>query len=104
MDTRILANALELFASIDPELQIQTMRVYLFVAIKGSCNQKDVEIGLKMSNPSASRNVSYWTDLRFDKKAGKDFISRHDDVSDRRHKVLMLTKKGKEFYEKVKKI
>lgn len=104
MDTRILDKTLELFASIDPELQIQTIRVFLFVAIKGSCVQKDVETGLGMTNPSASRNVSYWTDLRFDKKAGKGFISRHDDVSDRRHKVLMLTKKGKEFYEKVTKI
>lgn len=87
---------------VDQELQLQTLRVFLFVAHRGSCTQKELELGLQITNGSASRNVSYWTDLRFDKKPGKGFIMRVEDPQDRRYKILTLTKSGREFWERFK--
>jgi DNA-binding MarR family transcriptional regulator len=89
---------------VDSELQLQTLRVFLFVAHRGSCTQKDLEIGLRITNGSASRNVSYWTDLRFDKRPGKGFIIRIEDPVDRRFKVLTLTKSGRDFLERLKQV
>ena len=104
MDTNLLDKVLEEFGVVDPELQLQTLRAFLFVAHRGSCNQKDVELALKTTNASASRNISYWTDRRFDKKEGKGFIARVEDPSDRRYKILTLTRTGKEFLERIRSI
>lgn len=104
MDTHLLDKCLSLLGEVDNELQIQTLRVFLFVAHRGSCTQKDVELALNYSNSSASRNVSYWTERRFDKREGKGFIVRLEDPTDRRYKVLTLTKKGKEFFERIREL
>lgn len=104
MDTYLLDKCLSVLGEVDNELQIQTLRAFLFVAHRGTCTQKDVELALKYTNSSASRNISYWTALRFDKREGKDFIIRLEDPSDRRYKVLTLTKKGKEFLEKIRSV
>lgn len=99
MDTYLLDNALSKVSDlVDAELQLQTLRCFLFVAHRGSCTQKDVENALKLSNASASRNISYWTERRFDRKDGKGFIMRVDDPHDRRFRVLTLTKKGRDFF------
>lgn len=87
---------------VDPELQFQTFRCFLFVAHRGSCTQKDVEEGLGVSNASASRNISYWTQQRFDRKPGKGFIMRVEDPNDRRYRVLTLTKQGRDFFHELR--
>ena len=101
MDLNELTNALETFSKIDPEVQIQTMMCFLYVAKRGKCSQKGVELDLKLTNAAASRNISYWTDRRFDRKPGKDFIERREDDHDRRYKVLQLTLKGQSFLDKL---
>ena len=104
MDTFLLDKVLEELDEIDEGIQIKTLRAFLFVAHRGSCNQKDVEKALKFTNASASRNISYWTDVTFDRRQGQGFIIRLEDPSDRRFKILTLTKKGKEFYQKLRSI
>lgn len=102
MDTHILDKGLEAFAEVDPELQLQTIRVFLFVAHRSPCNQKDIEFALGMTNSSCSRNVSYWTDRRFDRKPGKGFIARVEDPADHRYKLLTLTKRGRDFLDQLR--
>lgn len=97
-------NACDLLAEVDTELQLQTLRCFLFVAARGTCSQKDLELSLGLTNASASRNISYWTDRRFDRKPGKGFIERVEDDYDRRFKTLTLTKKGKDFLAKLREI
>jgi hypothetical protein len=87
---------------VEPELQLSTLRAFIFVATREKCTQSDVEHHLQTTNGSASRNVSFWTDRRADRKPGKDFIMRQEDDYDRRYKVLTLTRKGKAFWEKMK--
>lgn len=104
MDLMTLERAIEQFSEVDEEIGIQTLRAFLFVAARGSCAQKDVELGLGQTNASASRNISYWTDRRFDRKPGKGFIMRVEDPYDRRFRSLTLTQRGREFVEKLRKV
>ena len=102
MNIHDLDTVLDLFASeVSPEVQVQTIRTLLFIASRGSCNQKEIEKELNFTNASASRNVSYWTDRKADRKEGMQFVVRTEDPYDRRYKILTLSRKGKEFMEKV---
>ncbi len=102
MDVNILTREIETFADVDPEMQITTMLVFLFIAQRGVCTQKDVEIGLGLTNATASRNVSYWCDHKAFNVEGIGFVERTEDPRDRRYKLLRLTKAGMKFYDKVK--
>lgn len=103
MTPSALNNILEWIADeIDPDIQLGTLRAFLFVAERGKCQQKDVELNLKSTNASTSRNISYWTDRRFDRKPGMDFIKREEDDFDRRLRNLTLTKKGQDFFNQLK--
>ena len=102
MDTNALTRALEKFAEIDYEMQLPAMLAFLFVAHRGKVSQRILEDNLKMSNSAASRNVSYWTDRRFDRKPGVGFIQREEDDHDRRLKNLMLTPSGQKFFDELR--
>lgn len=104
MHPNTLMNVCELLSTIDSEIQLQTLKTFLYVAARGSCSQKDLEMTLKLTNASASRNISYWTDRRFDRKPGKGYIERIDDEFDKRFKTLRLTRKGRDFVTKLKEI
>lgn len=84
------------------DCQINTLRTLLFVGQRGTCTQKDVEEFLETSNATTSRNVSYWTERRFDRQEGVGYIERTQDDYDRRMRNLTLTKRGHVFYEKIK--
>ena len=87
---------------VSPEVQLSTLRAFIFVATRGKCTQKDVELHLGTTGASASRNISYWTERRFDREPGMGFIRREEDEFDRRIKSLTLTKSGLAFYSKLK--
>jgi DNA-binding MarR family transcriptional regulator len=96
-------NILDLLAKeVSPELQIQTLRTFLFIASRGECTQKDVEHNLNLTGGSVSRNVSYWTERRYDREKGMGFIDRVEDDYDRRLRKLTLSKEGQKFYNKLK--
>ena len=102
MNAYELDRVLSLIADeVGPDVQVQTVRTLLFIAMRGSCNQKDIEIELNFTNASASRNVAYWTDVKADRKAGMRFVIRTEDPHDRRYKTLTLSKKGRDFMERV---
>jgi DNA-binding MarR family transcriptional regulator len=98
-----LANLLEYVGEeVSHECSIQTLRTFLFIAARGKCQQKDVEIYLKVPNSTASRNVSYWTARKFDRSPGMDYVKREEDDYDRRARNLTLTRRGQAFYDKLK--
>lgn len=96
-----LITALETFSTVDNEMQLPTILAFLYVARRGECTQKDIEVELRMTNATASRNISYWTDRRFDRRPGIGFIERREDDHDRRYKALKLNTRGRSFYEKL---
>lgn len=102
MSAAQLTCALELISKeISGEASITTVLAFLFVARRGKCTQKDVEVELGISNASTSRNVSYWTDRRYDRNKGMNFIERVEGDYDRRFKELTLTPIGKAFYKRL---
>ena len=95
-------NLLEfLETEVDSGLQMNTLRVFLFIASRGSCTQNEAELSLGMSGAACSRNIAYWTDRRFDKGVGMNYVSKTMDDTDRRHRNLELTVTGKQFYVKL---
>lgn len=101
MDINELRGALETFAEVDSEIQVQTMLVFLYIAQAGTCTQKSIENAMAISPAAASRNVAYWTDRRFDRRPGMGFVLKQEDDHDRRFKTLSLTLKGTQFYEQL---
>lgn len=99
MDVNELNRAFDKLRELDQEIQLQTAMCFLFVAQRGVCTQRDVERELGLTNAGASRNISYWTDRRFDRRPGMGFIARTEDEHDRRFKTLRLTSKGQSFYD-----
>ncbi|CAB4125035.1 MarR Transcriptional regulators [uncultured Caudovirales phage] len=84
------------------EVTLLTLRTFLYIAQRGVCFQREIEHYLGLSNATASRNVSYWTERRFDRNPGLGFVARTEDDYDRRQKNLTLTKTGRAFYAKLK--
>lgn len=93
---------MEGFAKVDPEINATMILIFLFVAQRGLCTQKDVEVSLGLTNATASRGVSWWCEVKRFGKEGAGYVERHEDPKDRRYKLLQLTPAGKKFYEKLR--
>jgi DNA-binding MarR family transcriptional regulator len=86
------------FALIAPHMQLSTMMIFLFVAERGPCTQKEVERQFGLSNASASRNIGYWSDPEDGDAVGAGLIERQVDPTDKRRRLLRLTPRGTEFF------
>lgn len=84
------------------EIQVSTLRTFLLIATRGKVSQKEVEQNLGTTGATASRNIAYWTKVRFDRKAGMDFVVREEDRNDRRNNIITLNKRGEAFYNRLK--
>jgi DNA-binding MarR family transcriptional regulator len=102
MDPHAFVQDLEVFKKISPDMQISTLLTFLYVARRGRCYQKDIEIELGLSNAAASRNISYWTDQKYYGRPGFGLLRREEDPRDRRNKMIVLTDKGRAFYESMR--
>lgn len=91
------------FATIDKNIQAQTMKVFLAVAHKGECVAVDLEQELEMTNATVSRSITYWTDAiqKATGKPGPGYIERRPNPSNRRYKLVSLTEAGRAFHRKL---
>jgi DNA-binding MarR family transcriptional regulator len=101
-DINVLLDGVEEFARLQPHMQLNTLRLFLCVAQRGTANQQDIEILLGLTSSGTTRNVAYWTDTKHGKGAGFSYMARTEDPRDRRSKLLRLTAEGKKFYEKLR--
>lgn len=101
-DINSLRKEVEAFAGVNPEVNATMILVFLFIAQRGICTQKDVEISLGLTNATASRIVSWWCDVKRFGKEGAGFIERMEDPRDRRYKLLKMTPEGEKFYQRLK--
>lgn len=102
MDPNLLIQKAEAFTDLDPLMTLSQMLTFLYVARRGQASQRDIELELGLSGASASRNVSYWTDMKIYGRPGHGFIERFEDPSDRRFKLVRLSEDGRHFYEKIR--
>lgn len=102
-DANQLARTLAFISkTLEYDVPLPALQAFLYIATNTGCSQKDVELGLGLTNASASRNVSLWTDRRFDRKPGFGFVNRDFDPYDQRYRILTLTETGRQFYEQIK--
>jgi len=101
-DVNVVLDGAEQFARIHPHMQLSTLRVFLYVAQRGTASQQDIAIMLGATGSSTSRNVAYWTDTKRGGGAGLGYMAREEDPRDRRHKLLRLTAEGRKFYDKLR--
>lgn len=96
-----LISVIEEFRRLDPEMQAQQMLTLLIVALREGEPVKVIGGALGLSQAAASRNVSYWTDWHWRKRAGLDMIEAVEDKMERRRKLVTLKPKGKRFIAKI---
>lgn len=93
---------IEEFYNIDQEINVSMILVFLFVAQRGVCTQKDIETGLSRANVTISRIVSWWCEQKAYGIDGAGLIQRTEDPKDRRYKMISLTPAGQEFYARIR--
>jgi DNA-binding MarR family transcriptional regulator len=104
MDINQTLRELEILSRIQVDMQLSTLRTLLFVAQRGQCNQADIENYLGISRASVSRNIAYWTKVKFNKNPGSGFLTTEEDPVDRRHKIIKLTYNGQLFIDRMRKL
>lgn len=100
MDQYALQRVLMEFHKIDPAMPLSAAQAFVWVAMNEGHHQFDLEQYLGTSNATASRSIAWWSDWRSfkDKKKGPGFIESYPDPTDKRYRVVRLTKKGRQFW------
>lgn len=99
-----LIDVLELFRSVDLNVQANAIQVFLAVA---SCTEKEgmtmqeIEKKTGMQQAAVSRNVALFTDWTRLKTQGPGLLQRTEGFVDRRQKYVKLTPKGHRFVENI---
>ena len=81
----------------DTKFPINAALALLYVAEHEPCLKQDMEIALDFTSASGSRNTDYLSNNNRLRKPGLGFISKEDNPDDRRHSILTLTPRGKDF-------
>ena len=99
-----LAQAVELFRSLDKEIPAQVIACFLYVASHNDCNKIDMEKALKFSSASGSRNSDWLSEFHRLNKAGLGLLIKYRDRTNRRRQVLQLSAKGRDLVNQLKQI
>lgn len=85
--------------NLDPEMPIQMLLMYLYVARYPGITMKDMGNRMDLSQASCSRNVAALSKVHRLGKPGLDVVEAHEDPVERRRKVTNLTPRGKRVLE-----
>ena len=99
-----LAQAIELFRTLDKEIPAQVIATFLYVASHDDCNKVDLEKALIFSTASGSRNTDWLSEFHRLNKAGLGLIVKKRDPTNRRRQVLKLSSKGRILVQQLKQI
>lgn len=93
------------FRKLDNEIQAQTVQTFLAIAMDKRKNvpMQDLAAIIGISQASASRNVSFFSN-KHKKHKGINLLSSSEDPEERRRKLVTLTNKGKAFYTNLENI
>jgi len=101
-----LAACLEVFRQLDPEIQAQTMVVYLLVAEMDPDPISMTDLGRRsgLAQSSVSRNVASLGAWSRHRRPGLRLVSAEEDIMDRRRKLVSLTASGRRLKETLEKL
>lgn len=91
-----LIQAIELFRSLDREMQAQQMLIFLYIAAAGKpVPLPKIQAALDLSQAAISRNVAALGALHWRKKQGHGLVRTWDNPENLREKLVELTVAGK---------
>ena len=96
---RTAADGIELFRTLDQEMQAQTMMCLLVVAQAHPIpiQMREIARRVGLAQSSTSRNVALLGKTHRKGLPGLDLLYACEDVTDRRTKVVSLTSRGERF-------
>ena len=91
-----LDDSIELFRIHDTEMQAQTMRCFLRVALapKEGVSMQQIIEDLDIAQSTLSRNIAMLSKFNRHKVSGHGFVESFEDPMERRRKLVKLTSKG----------
>ena len=99
---RTLANAINAFRELDPEIQAQAILAYLYGAgAKEPVPMRDLQTRLGVASSGASRNVALLSKLDRHGKPGHGLVEIYENPEDRRYKLVRLTPRGRTFADQL---
>lgn len=101
-DVSRLLVVIEEFRNLDAEMQTQSVAIFLKIASHHApIKMADIANSLGLAQSSVSRNVAYLGDWNRHKQDGHKLVEAYEDPSERRRKLVKLTKKGEKFASKI---
>ncbi len=96
-----LLKVLRLFQRFDREVPIQLVICFVYIAMHDRCHKQALEVDLRMTNGSASRNTDWLSKYHRLEKPGLGLIIKTEDPTDRRRTLCRLSNKGKDLVEEI---
>lgn len=92
-----LLNLVEKLRTVDPTMPIQTAFTLLLIAENDGMQMSGIQDRLELSAAAVSRNILSLSHYRQDYRAGHGLVRTEPDPTERRRKIVFLTKEGKRF-------
>ncbi len=94
-----LRNQIELFRTLDPEIQAQGLSTFLTIAMSDPVpiSMRDLAEAVGIAQSSCSRNVASLGQIHRHGRPGHQLVESYEDPMDRRNKLVKLTPKGRRF-------
>ncbi|MDK1386301.1 winged helix DNA-binding protein [Sinorhizobium sp. 8-89] len=97
-NARQLISVVEEFRKLDPEIQAQTIMVFLRVVDRPGITMKELIQATGLASSSVSRNVAALSGTHRGGQPGHNLLRSYEDATDRRIKRVELTPKGRRVY------
>jgi len=89
-----LRQAIREMRKSDPWMGVQTVEVFLAIALKPGLTMKEIAEVTGLAQSSCSRNVALLSKYHRLKKAGADLVETYEDPAERRRKIVFLNERG----------
>lgn len=96
----LVFRVIEEIRKYDPELPTQTANTLLYIILNEgtpSCSMAGIAEALNLAQSSVSRNVSALSAIHRNRRPGMGLVETVIDPSERRRRIIRLTRKGKKF-------
>ncbi|MBD9511939.1 winged helix-turn-helix transcriptional regulator [Ensifer sp. ENS10] len=98
-NARRLISIIEEFRKLDPEIQAQTITLFLLVVARPGITMKELVQQTGLASSSVSRNISALGERHRNGEPGHGLVRAYEDPQDRRTKRVDVTAQGRRVYE-----
>jgi len=98
---REIIESLRIFRNVNEDATVAGMMLFCCVNRDGFTHVTDLLKRSKLSKGTVSRQLAVLSDIGRGKKEGLDLLKLMEDPTDRRYKIVKLTPKGQEVFDKL---